>query len=385
MVLNQYDSRTGKRRPKWIPTGYAVKGNKKKAEQMLRETLVKHGERYVNYNSEMLFADWINIWLEAIRVEISETTYEGYKMHSKGVIEYFRTKKLKLKDLKARHFSEFYRYQLAEGKINKRTGEKEGYAVRTVRSQKLVITSALNKAVLDEVIRYNPALQVKVTNKSKKKVAKEPRFFTLQELNDFLKFLYTKNDPLTDIIVATTYFGLRRSEVLGIKKSAVDLKKRTLTINYTVVQISTLHEHDGTKTPDSYRTYDLTDEMVSFFTNIIQKRKELQEFYGNTYHHSEYLFTWEDGRPFRPDYIYHHFKRIMKEYGRPEFTFHNLRHTTASVLFEQGWSAKDIQEWLGYADYYTTMNIYTHIEKSHKREKAETLNGIMELPPEGLC
>lgn len=59
-----------------------------------------------------------------------------------------------------------------------------------------------------------------------------------------------------------------------------------------------------------------------------------------------------------------------------ENTFHNLRHSTASILFEQGWQAKDIQEWLGHADIYTTMNIYTHLSKAHKEEKSRSLEGI---------
>lgn len=57
-------------------------------------------------------------------------------------------------------------------------------------------------------------------------------------------------------------------------------------------------------------------------------------------------------------------------------TFHDLRHSTASILYELGWEIKDIQEWLGHSDVQTTLNIYTHLSKAHKEEQAKSLEGI---------
>ena len=67
-------------------------------------------------------------------------------------------------------------------------------------------------------------------------------------------------------------------------------------------------------------------------------------------------------------------------FGNSNLTFHNLRHSTACILYEQGWKAKDIQEWLGHADIVTTMNIYTHIDRAHKQRQAESLSGVYEHP-----
>ncbi len=61
-------------------------------------------------------------------------------------------------------------------------------------------------------------------------------------------------------------------------------------------------------------------------------------------------------------------------------TFHALRHSTASMLFELGWHPKEIQEWLGHADFYTTMNIYTHIQKHHNQRNSEKLTGVLLTP-----
>ena len=86
---------------------------------------------------------------------------------------------------------------------------------------------------------------------------------------------------------------------------------------------------------------------------------------------------WDDGHDIMPDYVYHHFKKLVKRFGRPDMTYHALRHSTASMLFEMGWHPKEIQEWLGHADFYTTMNIYTHIQKHHNQQNSERLTGVL--------
>ena len=60
-------------------------------------------------------------------------------------------------------------------------------------------------------------------------------------------------------------------------------------------------------------------------------------------------------------------------FGNSNLTFHNLRHSTACILYEQGWKAKDIQEWLGHSTYSTTANLYTHLESNTKNVSANVL------------
>lgn len=110
---------------------------------------------------------------------------------------------------------------------------------------------------------------------------------------------------------------------------------------------------------------------------MLEKKKENKEFFGNTYSQNPELFVWEDGHTIAPDYVYHHFKKLVKEFGRPDITFHALRHSTASLLASRGWHPKEIQEWLRHADFYTTMNIYTHLDQDRLVERFERLTGIL--------
>lgn len=377
MVLNFYNKQTGKRKPKWIATGLCVTGNKRKAEQMLRSELAKYTSNEFDETSETLFSDWVKHWLDMKKGIVEQSTYEGYLLNAKHIIEYFSDKKLRLVDLKPLHFEEYYHLMLTEGKTNPRTGEHSGLAIRTVRSHKFIINSALNGAVLHEIIQRNPATNINVTNKRKKDLAKKIVFFSLEEANAFLDFVYQKEDILADIIYITLYLGLRRSEVLGLTEDSIDFKRHLLYINRTVVKVQTQYTKNRTKTPTSDSAFYLTPELEDFFKSVLAKKQDNQAYYGNTYQREKELFVWDDGRPIAPDYVYHHFKKLVTEFGRPDMTFHALRHSTASILAAKGWHPREIQEWLRHADFYTTMNIYTHLDSKALIERSERLAGVL--------
>ena len=74
MVLNFYDKHTGKRTPKWFPTGLCVKGNKRQAEQMLLDTLAKYPNRSYDATADTLFSDWGQMWLDSAKTYVRTST-----------------------------------------------------------------------------------------------------------------------------------------------------------------------------------------------------------------------------------------------------------------------------------------------------------------------
>lgn len=94
----------------------------------------------------------------------------------------------------------------------------------------------------------------------------------------------------------------------------------------------------------------------------IQKEQIInKEFFKSDYLNRDgYVFTWEDGRPYNPDYISKLLKKATSSFGRPEITLHNLRHSCASMLINKGWDVKKLQCWLGHTDAQTTLNTYSH-------------------------
>ena len=110
IILNLTDS-AGKRKPKWISTGLTIKGNKKRAEQMLME----ERRKYTNAKAgdDVLFADFMEQWLEIVKSTVSVPTYSSYVNAVKSIIApYFRKKKILLRDLQAHDIQMFYQEQL---------------------------------------------------------------------------------------------------------------------------------------------------------------------------------------------------------------------------------------------------------------------------------
>lgn len=116
MVLSYTDS-DGKRKQPWIPTGLPVKGNKKRAEKMLIETRQTYvppvSDDSGHLSTDMLFADYMETWLEIIRGSVEKTTFSSYTQMVKGkIVPYFRDAGLTLGGIQAKHIQSFYLHEL---------------------------------------------------------------------------------------------------------------------------------------------------------------------------------------------------------------------------------------------------------------------------------
>ena len=85
------------------------------------------------------------------------------------------------------------------------------------------------------------------------------------------------------------------------------------------------------------------------------------------------------GRRIRPNFLSQHFPEFLTAHDMKRIRFHDLRHSCASLLYANGVSLKEIQEWLGHSDISTTSNIYTHLDFSSKVSSA---NAIVNIFPE---
>lgn len=166
------------------------------------------------------------------------------------------------------------------------------------------------------------------------------------------------------------------SKLLVKKVELSDEEKNDL--RYTVARVTKVVEKNKTKNASSFRSFPLTDDAVRLFKILLQQEQYYRNHFGRDYIDNDYVFTWEDGHPYSPDYVSHTFHKLLKKYDLPHIRFHDLRHTCASMLLSEGYGLKDVQEWLGHSDIKMTANIYGHLDIRRKRSIA---NGLEQALP----
>lgn len=359
-VLNIYDE-NGKRKLKWVDTGVPIKGNnKRKANVRLQEILSKYDESGINSTKDTNFTDFMRQWLEMSRLSISPTTHDAYKMTlDVHIIPYFEKKKLKVSDITPVAIQQYVSYKL-----------KSGLSPNTVRKHLANISKCLDGAVKQNIITYNPVKRIEMPKKERYTGAKHYNEKQIEQL-----FECSRGDPLEIAIRLTLFYGLRRSEVLGLRWDVVDLEKKILTIKHTVVRITkTTRKQDRTKNDSSYSSFPIPEKLILELKKCRERQQALKTQQPNDYHDSGYICIKENGEIFSPDYISQHFSLLLMKNNMPHIRFHDLRHSSASYLKHLGFDLKDIQTWLRHKDIQTTMNLYTHLDMESKLNIADSLD-----------
>lgn len=357
----------GKRKPKWISTGLTVKGNKKRAEQMLMEERRKYAN--AKAGDDVLFADFMEQWLEIVKSTVSVPTYSSYVNAVKSIISpYFRKKKILLRDLQAHDIQMFYQEQLQRVKPS------------SVIHYHANIHKALKYAVKNDMIPSNPADKVERPKQDKFYGS----FYDRDELNKLFEAVAGTKLELPVLLGA--FYGLRRSEIVGLKWSAVDFEQNTITINHTVTSCNldgkcVIVAKDTTKTKSSRRTLPLVPYFHDKLLAVKTQQERNQKLCGRSYNKEflEYICVDEIGDRFKPNYITSQFPKLLERNSFRKIRFHDLRHSCASLLLASGVPMKNIQEWLGHSDFSTTANIYAHLDYSSKLTSASAMESNFHL------
>lgn len=361
-VLNVYEH--GKRKKKWICSGLPEKGNKRRAEQFLREKIAEYERMEGIVRSDILFSDYVRLWLEQIARRVDTVTMQGYQVLADGhILPYFDEAKIALSDIDHKILQRYIDTKHRSGKLN----GKGGLSPRSLKLHKNIINQTLNLALQNKLILSNPC-QFVVLPQS---VRYESNFYNDRQLREL--FAALDGDPLFPLVKITALYGLRRSELLGLQWDSIDFETQTMTIRHTVSKVTEVVAKDKTKNASSRRTFPLTPEAIVIFRAAKNQEAQNRIAFGREYQENSYVFKWADGHTYSPDYISHRFNDLLKKHNLPHIRFHELRHSCASMLISMGWTLKDVQEWLGHSDIKMTANIYSHLDTTRKSNIAAAL------------
>lgn len=237
-----------------------------------------------------------------------------------------------------------------------------------------VIHRALKYAVKIDLISVNPADKVE-RPKADKFIGS---FYDSDEMQALFE---AAKDTLLEIpIFLGAFYGLRRSEALGLKWDAIDFQNGTITIRHTVTSCTIDGKHvqvakDTTKTKSSMRTFPLVPVFKEKLLKMKEQQAEYRRLCGKCYdnRYLEYICVDEMGTLISPHYLTAAFPKLLDKNELRRIRYHDLRHSCASLLLANGVPMKQIQEWLGHSDFSTTANVYAHLDYNSKLSSADAM------------
>jgi len=309
------------------------------------------------------------VWLPKIRANVEESTYAEYQHEVDVIAKYFCKTGVTLGALVAEDIEDFYEHLANERGLN-------GCTLQKYHSR---ITSACKYAARKlKWISFSPASDVD----QPKKQDFIASYYNQHETKKLLDFVQGHK---LELAVMLGIYGLRRSEVVGLKWEFVDFQNNTISIFNTVTQytldgVRHIKSKSRAKTKKSRRTLPIIPALRNKLLQMKQEQEECRRLCGRSYttDYLAYVYVDEMGDRIKPDYITGTFRRFLEQKGLRLVRYHELRHSCASLLLANGVPLKQIQEWLGHSDFAITANTYAHLEFSSKLKSAEAMAWIDE-------
>lgn len=211
-----------------------------------------------------------------------------------------------------------------------------------------------------ELIERNPCYRVKLP----KLTYTKGKVYGVEETKQLFKKMEDEEITWQIIVQVAAVTGARQGEIASLEAKHLNPDKNVLTIEQSLVAISGEGlQVKSTKSDRSRKVSIPKDLMQSLIKLKLIKQTQLMEVQNlREWKDHTFLFSNEFGKPLRPDSISQWWSRFLERNDKiKKIRFHDLRHTSATLLINQGVHAKVIQERLGHSNISTTMNTYGHV------------------------
>jgi len=174
------------------------------------------------------------------------------------------------------------------------------------------------------------------------------------------------------------YGGLRIGEVTGMDWASVDFKVKTVSITKSRQYTSKHGTYDKLpKTRKSIRTITLSDDAMYILEEYQKEQERERQKMGEHWIESGKVLVQQNGEPIHPQTPSKWFSKWLARIGLPKITFHQLRHTHASILISQKVDIASIARRLGHNNIQTTLSTYAHAFEEADYEIANLLGSVL--------
>lgn len=243
-----------------------------------------------------------------------------------------------------------------QAKMMKQYSDKTNQYLHYINTQ---LSCIFNFAIKYYNLAKNPVKQCDTIGDTK---SKKVLFWTLKDFYKFTKSLERKSS-LHTMFNILFWTGIRRGELLALRRVDFNFKEKTLSIHRSKVFINSKGYISKPKTENSNRVISIPDFLAIMVKEYIQKHKIT---------HKQLLFE------VHPLSLARSLKAYCQKLNLKPIRLHDFRHSHASLLIEQGVSPLIIAERLGHKDINTTLRIYAHLYPNKQKYLAKSLNDLYE-------
>jgi len=346
---------------------------KKAAESALAKWLTEIEKGTAVDGTKMTLGEYLDYWLENYaRHNLRATTLRMYtnaiRLHIKPALG-----NIPLQKLTAARLQSFYSERLRAGRTD---GRGSQLAAKTVKDFHVILHKSLQQAVRWQLVGRNVTDTVDPPHVSRA----EMRIWDHETVRQFLT--YSEHDHYSPLWLVAIMTGLRRGELLGLKWDDIDLERGTLAVRRNLVEIGSTLYWQEPKTAKGRRVVDLPQVCIVALKAHRTKQLERRLQLGPAWQDTGLVFTTRRGNPITPRNMVRRFKRLIELAGVPEIRFHDLRHTSASLMLASGIHPKIVSERLGHSTISITLDVYSHVLPTMQRDAADRLQAAL-FPPDG--
>ncbi|MBQ8237370.1 MAG: site-specific integrase [Oscillospiraceae bacterium] len=345
-----YDPGTGKQ----IQRSITGKTQKEVSQKLKAATAAIDAKTYTA-PSKMTVGQWLDIWTKEYLGGVKPLTVNSYKTAVKNHIKP-GLGAIKLDALDPHTVQSFY---------NSLTTQKS-LSPKTVKNIHGILHKALEKAVTNKYIPFNPTEACELPRMEKKEI--QP--LDDDQITAFLKAI--KGHRFEDLFTVALFTGMRESEALGLTWDCVDLAKGTILINKQLQVVKgSRGEYTLAPTKNSKgRTLTAAPFVVSVLRRVRHRQLSNRLRYGECWADTGFVFTDDLGNHLKHVTVYKSFKKVVTDMGFPDVRFHDLRHSYAVASIRSGDDIKTVQENLGHATASFTLDVYGHVTEQMKQASA---------------
>ena len=173
--------------------------------------------------------------------------------------------------------------------------------------------------------------------------------------------------------------GLRKGELAGLTWEDIDFEMSTISINKQRHYVMGYGVFESSpKTEAGIRTVTVSQTVLNLLKRYKNQQRENRLKFGTAWKNEPYVFLHDDGSAIYPNRPYVWFTNFLQRHNLPKITFHQLRHTNASLLISAGQDVVTVSGRLGHSDKSITLNTYSHIIRSKEAQVANKMDEFYE-------